>query len=145
MIGFYLSLGSPFIDTIFTPYISSEWGWDSISKRSQSAGLFGKDLELFLIEFYVDGEFEIALPKSRKLGNYVSKTRTVSARIPVRNEEFYLVGDQERKQFLAEAILWAVTTARKRLEKRGLDIDFAKLLRHVEEKNRQYLSSSRTP
>ena len=126
---------------MFTPYLYGQAGWKSLFDQQVSGKSFGRDLKLFLIEFYVDGELAGQLPLERKMGNYTAKTRTISAKIPVRFHQFHLVDERNRREFIVESIMWAVKSARLRLEPRHLDVDFEKLQHHVEETNRQFLAS----
>jgi hypothetical protein len=86
-------------------------------------------LNLLLIQFHVEGQFMILGSAELKVRNYSTKNKDIAVVIPVTPSRFHEVGEVQRREFVLQSTLDAITAVERRLHKRHLNIDFD-LLRH---------------
>jgi hypothetical protein len=137
MIGYYISCSEEVCD-IFKPYVWDKHGLDTLMKN-KLAGDYGNDMELLLIQYYVEGKFSNYLPAQPKLGNYMKKSRDIVVAIGVPRESFHDRNEFERREFIVDSTLNAIKLVKERLIKKKLDVDFDKLTKDVREVSREYL------
>jgi hypothetical protein len=139
MIGYYISCGDTEVCDVFTPYVGMEKGIstqiDAVLKKEN----YGNDMQLLLIQYYVEGRFSNYLPSQPKLGNYVKKNKDIAVAIGVTREQFHSRNEFERREFIVDSTLSAIKLVKERLLKKKLDIDFNRLIDDVQEITVEYL------
>jgi hypothetical protein len=91
------------------------------------AGAYGPDLEFILIFFHVEGELSwFSMPVKAKLRRYSEKDKTIRYDVPITKTEFFDLDEVSRVAFIIKAINDGAAAVRRRLEKKGLRIDFEK-------------------
>ena len=128
MIKYFVKAGDPRVGEMIDPYI---WGLSGIRTLLKPLGEknYGDGLILLLIQFYVEGQFPIFGPAELKVLNYSTKNKDIAVTIPVTPSRFHEVGEAQRREFVLQSTLDAITAVEHRLQKRHLNIDFD-LLRH---------------
>ena len=125
MIGYYLHAGDEESADMFTPYI---WGSNGLGKRIKNqldVSNLGFGLNLLLVKYYLEGKFSSYLPLEPKLGNYLKKNKDIGIDIGVTREAFHLREEFERREFIEDSTMKAVSMVQKRLDRKKLDINFA--------------------
>ncbi|WP_109672055.1 hypothetical protein [Dyadobacter jejuensis] len=133
MIGYYLSTGDEEVSNMFSPYVWKENGLDTLMDLKLAKKNYGDDLDLLLIQYYVEGKFSSYLPEEPKVGNYLKKNKDIAVAIAVTRDVFHDRNEFERREFIVNSTLNAIELVRKRLIKKKLDIDFDSLIRDVKE------------
>lgn len=77
------------------------------------------------MKYYLEGKFSSYIPLEPKLGNYLKKSRDIGVDIGVTKDAFHLREEVERKEFIVDSTLKAVSLVQKRLGNKKLDINFA--------------------
>ena len=139
MIGYYISCGDTEVCDVFTPYVGMGKGIgiqiESVMKKEN----YGNDMELLLIQYYVEGRFSSYLPSQPKLGNYVKKNKDIAVAIGVTRAQFHSRNEFERREFIFDITLNAIKLFNERLIKKKLDINFDKLLCDFQNVAKEYL------
>ena len=128
MIRYFLSTGDEIVSNIFTPYVWKEHGLGTLLDKEIKNKNYGKDLELLLIKYYVDGKFNVNEPRSPKVSNYSKKNKDIAVDIVVTPELFHNKNEFERREFILDSTMNAVKLVKDKLTKKKLDINFDELL-----------------
>ena len=96
------------------------------------------DLELLLIQYYVEGKFSRYLPEEPKVGNYSKKNKDIAVAIGVPCHLFHVKNEFERREFIVDSTLSAIVLVKNRLEKKKLDINFSALIKDIKELSFEY-------
>ena len=142
IIGFFQLSGDEDVGDLFTPYV---WGENCFTKFINpiiKSANYGIDLKLILIQYYVEGKFDLNAPDKPKLSNYSSKKKDIAVTIHVTRDKFHDVSDSKRRQFIVETTLQAIDMVEKRLSKRKLDINFDALRKDIQKAAKEYLKSA---
>ena len=123
---------------MFSPYVWDKHGLDTLMKKKLAKN-YGNDMELLLIQYYVEGKFSSYMPVQPKLGNYMKKSRDISIAIGVLREKFHNRNEFERREFIVDSTVNAIKMVKDRLRKKKLDVDFDKLIQDVEQVSKEYL------
>jgi hypothetical protein len=142
MVGYFVSSGDPEVDSMFAPYV---WGATGLANLLKPLKLknYGTELKLLLIEYYVEGKFTEHLFDEIRLRNYSTKSKDISAQVPVRRSDFHDRTDRQRREFLLKTTLEAIELVRGRLEKRKLGVDFDRLRQDVEAVGIDFVAAAR--
>src|SRR5689334_1835184 len=100
MIGYYISTGDEDIADTFLSYVWKEFGFGTLIKEHLAGKGYGKDLELLLIKYYVEGKFSRYLPHEPKVNNYMSKNKDIGVDVAVTRELFHDRNEFERREFI---------------------------------------------
>ena len=138
MIGYYVSCSDEVCD-MFKPYVWDKHGLDTLLKKKNAGKNYGKDLDLLLIQYYVEGKFSSYIPVEPKPGNYKAKSKDIAVAVGVTREAFHNCNEFERREFIVDSTINAINIVKKRLTKKKLDIDFDKLVRDVKGIAEDYL------
>lgn len=138
MIKYYLNTGDQEGSDMFTPYVWGKKGFGALMDKSLKKN-YGSDLDLLLIQYYVEGKFSSYIPVEPKPGNYKAKDKDIAVAIGVTREIFHNRNEFERREFIVDSTINAINIVKKRLTKKKLDIDFDKLLKDVQETAKEYL------
>lgn len=141
MIGYYLNAGDQEVSDMFSPYVWGKHGLDTLFKKTLSKKNYGRDLDLLLIQYYVEGEFSSYVPAQPKLGNYMKKSKDIAVALGVTPEKFHKRSEFERREFVVDSTLDAIKRVKARLSKKKLDIDFDKLIEDVQGVANEYLKN----
>lgn len=141
MIGYYINCSDEVCD-MFNPYIWEEHGLGTLLKRKVRNTDYGGDLNLLLIQYYVEGKFSSYIPAEPKPGNYMKKNKDISVAIGVTPDVFHNRNEFERREFVVDSTINAINIVKNRLTKKKLDIDFDKLLVDVQAVAQEYLKQS---
>ncbi|MGZ3821556.1 MAG: hypothetical protein ACXVB6_13245 [Mucilaginibacter sp.] len=133
-----MSSGDENVSDIFTPYIWNKHGLGTLIKNKLK-GNYGNDLELLLIQYYVEGRFSSYLPISPKVSNYMKKSKDIAVAIGVPKILFHDRSEFERREFIVDTTIQAIKLVENRLSKRKLDIDFEELLKDLQTIEKEYL------
>ena len=139
MIGYYLSTGDQQGSDMFSPYVWGSAGFDVLIKQKIKNKDYGKDLELLLIKYYVEGEFSRYLPHEPKVNNYMRKSKDIGVDVAVTRELFHNRNEFERREFVVDSTINVVKLVKDKLKKKKLDIDFDALLNDLKEISAEYL------
>ena len=132
IIRYFLWLGGEDADILFTPYVWGTSGFQYFLEQILSRDIYGNDLKLLLIKFYVVGSvISDEMPSRPKLLNYSRKNKDIAVAFAVTRDKFHDVGERERREFIVNTTLQAIDMVQGRLGKRKLDIDFEALRRDV--------------
>ncbi|QKJ30358.1 hypothetical protein HQ865_11510 [Mucilaginibacter mali] len=137
MIGYYISCSDEVCD-MFKPYVWGKHGIDTVMKIELSND-YGTDLNLLLIQYYVEGKFSNYLPIEPKLGNYKKDSKDITIAIGVTRKGFHEKEEFERREFVVDSTLLAIKLSKNKLFKKKLNIDFDKLLNDVKRVADEYL------
>lgn len=138
MISYYIKASDEICD-IFIPYVWKRYGLGQLIEDYLANKKYGNDLNLLLIQYYVEGKFSSYLPESPKVGNYSTKNKDIAVAIGVTRDIFHDRNEFERREFIVDSTLKAVELVKARLTKKKLDIDFDSLIRDVKELSDIYL------
>ena len=138
MIGYYLNSGDQEGSDMFSPYVWSKHGLDTLMEKKLSND-YGKDMDLLLIQYYIEGRFSNYLPVPPKLGNYMKKSKDITVAVGVTRKLFHDRNEFERREFIVDSTLGAIKLVKERLVKKKLDINFDKLLQDIKEISQEYL------
>ena len=147
MIGYFVSVGDAEIDELFSPYLWGEFGLAKTIKQELKDKKYGHDLDLLLIEYYVEGKF-VPLGSEKLKGedlrvlNYSRKEKAISVAVAVRFPHFHDREQMERKKFLIKTTLAAIDSVREKLEKRGVDTNFDALRQDVDRVGNLFLNAA---
>lgn len=113
------------LDNQFSPYI---WGKRGISDKLKTLKSvdYGKDLQLALFEFHVKPT-PTELSYLKEIGSYHKKDNSIGIPIIITDENFFNKTEEERYQFLKEAILNKMDLLENVVKKKKLDTDVKKL------------------
>ena len=139
MIGYYLHAGDEESADMFTPYI---WGSNGLGKRIKNqldVSNLGFGLNLLLVKYYLEGKFSSYLPLEPKLGNYLKKNKDIGIDIGVTREAFHLREEFERREFIVDSTMKAVSLVQKRLSNKKLDVNFGLLTEKLNTITHEYL------
>jgi hypothetical protein len=139
MIGYYLNAGDEDGSKMFSPYIWDKHGLSTMIKSTLSKTGYGTDMDLLLIQYYVEGKFSSYIPEKPKVGNYLKKNKDISVAIGVTRDVFHDRNEFERREFIVDSTLNAIELVKVRLTKKKLDIDFDSLIKDVKELADTYL------
>ncbi|MCL4507815.1 MAG: hypothetical protein M1434_00880 [Chloroflexi bacterium] len=140
MIGYFFKAGDPQVASMFLPYIGGPSGLGTLLEPLMHKN-YGDALTLLLIQYYVEGKFQINLPDHLKVRNYSTKNRDIAVVIPVTRSVFHEASEEQRREFLLRSTLDAISAVRARLEKRKVNVDFYRLVKDVEEIGKVFISS----
>jgi hypothetical protein len=98
------------------------------SVKKHLASFYGRDLSLILIIYRVQGVTIPVVPDKIRVGHYSAKEKSVGATVGIRAGPFSRASPIDRRRLLAETTISAVKAVRDRLLKRGLDINFDRIL-----------------
>jgi hypothetical protein len=125
MIGIFVLAGDTKVSQIFYPYkkIFSE-----IIEKSLGDKKYGEGIDLILIEYHLEGKF-LPLPEYRyKVNAFRKKERSISVNVYV-PIEFEAFSDSEKKEFISQTAIEAVTLVMKKTRKsERFSIDFDALI-----------------
>src|SRR5690606_26755774 len=113
---------------MFTPYVWKEHGLDTLIEVKLAKENYGTDLDLLLIQYYVEGKFSSYLPEQPKVGNYLKKNKDIAVAIAVTRDIFHDQNEFERREFIVDSTLNAIELVKAKLIKKKLDIDFDRLI-----------------
>jgi len=142
MIRYFILSGDADVEQLFEPYL---WSMKGLARRVKSTcevGAYGSDLRLILIQYYVEGKYDIGAPPAPRLRHYSKKNKDIAVAFPVTHDRFHDVGEQERRQFIVDTTFQSIDMVEARLGKRRLDIDFVSLRRDVNSAAREYLAQA---
>lgn len=142
IIGYFLKvgIGGDRADSLFSPHLFGERGFKTYLLKTLSQGKYGKDLELILIQYYLEGKsLPDNSPHEPRLANYSSKNKDIAIAFSVTRDKFYNVSNIKRRQFIVDTTLQAIDMVKGRLGKRKLDIDFETLRKDVKKAAEEYL------
>ena len=142
IIGYFQLSGDGIVEDLFTPYVWGDKGYTTFINPKITSTNYGTGLKLILIQYYVEGKFDIHAPDKPKLSNYSAKNKDIAVTVPVTRDKFHDVSDSKRRQFIADTTLQAIDMVEKRLSKRKLDINFDALRRDIQKAAQEYLKSS---
>jgi hypothetical protein len=141
MIGYYIHAGDDESANMFIPYI---WGVAGLGIRIRNhldISNLGTDLDLILIKYYLEGKFSSYLPIEPNLGNYLKKNKDIGLDIGVTKEAFHLREEFERREFIVDSTMKAVSLVHNRLSKKKLDINFNLLMEQLNIITHEYLGT----
>lgn len=124
---------------MFTPYVWKEHGLDTLIEVKLAKENYGTDLDLLLIQYYVEGKFSSYLPEQPKVGNYLKKNKDIAVAIAVTRDIFHDQNEFERREFIVDSTLNAIELVKAKLIKKKLDIDFDRLIKDIKELANVYL------
>lgn len=139
MVKYYLNSGDEHGSEMFSPYIWGKSGLGTLIDTLLSKDIYGSDLKLLLIQYYVEGEFSRYLPAEPKVNNYSTKNKDISVAIGVPKSLFHDRNEFERREFIVDTTLNAIEMVKVKLEKKKLDIDFLALVHDVTQLCEEYL------
>lgn len=137
IIGYFISAGDVDVGNLITPYIN---GFENYFEPILTSKNYGTDLELLLVQYYVEGKFDICAPEKSRILNYSNKNKDIAVAFSVTRNKFHDVSDHKRRLFIVNTTLQAIDMVEKRLGKRKLDIHFASLRKDVRAAAEDYLS-----
>jgi len=143
LLGYFLKigLGGTKIGNIFEKYIWTEDGFIRFMEKYNIIEKYGIDLDLILIQYYVEGEkMPGNSPDQPRLSNYSKKNQDIAVAFAVTREKFHDVGEQQRREFIVNTTLQAIDMVEGRLGKRKLDINFDALRRDVKKAAADFLN-----
>ena len=115
----------------FRPYIDGEKGIVNILKKLKYED-YGKDLELALFQFYVKPTL-IEIQRLKEIESYRKKEKAIGIPIIVTDENFFNKSEEERYNFLKQAILQKMDLLAEVIKKKKLDTNMVKLKIDLEE------------
>ncbi len=139
MVGYYIDAGDEHVSELITPYLWQDYGLSTLLKKETRNRNYGKDLELLLIKYYVEGKFSSYLPHEPKVNNYMSKSKDIGVDIAVTKDLFHDRNEFERREFIVDSTLHAIKLIRDKLKKKKLDINFESLIKDIIEISEEYL------
>ena len=139
MLGYFLKSGDETVSKMFTPYIWQEHGLGTLFNNMFSNKVYGPDLKLLLIMYYVEGKFEINGPALTKVNNYSRKNKDINVATTVKLGQFHDRNEFERREFILENTLNAVKLVREKLTKKKLNINFEELMSDIIKAGNAYL------
>jgi hypothetical protein len=143
MIGYFIKSGDERVSEMFTPYIWKEHGLGTLYENKFLNKDYGKDLNLILIKYYVEGKFEIYGPKFPKVTSFSNKNKDIGIEISVSCEYFHNRNEFERREFVLDSTINAVKLVKDKLQKRKLDIKFDELISDINSVGKEYLSNGK--
>lgn len=142
IIKYYVSCGDDKISEMFTPYVWKEYGLDTVLEKCIQSQKFDSDLYLLLVEYYVEGKFDVNGPEYPKVSNYSKKNKSVSVAFTVRKKMFHDRNEFERREFIVDSTIQAIRLVKEKLSKKKLNIDFDQLLLEIKPAIEKYLTSN---
>jgi hypothetical protein len=138
VIRYFQKSGDSDSGDVFSPYIWGNLGFTRVLEKYLSCG-YGRDLELLLVQYYVEGIYDINAPENPRQSNYSKKNKDIAVAFSVTKENFHNVGERERRQFIVDTALQAIDLVEGRLGKRKLDIDFKRLKEDVSRAGEEFI------
>jgi len=140
IIGYFLVGGGDDKGDDIRMYIWKRKGFSRFLSKHVYGNAYGKDLELLLIQYYVDGPLKAPnMPIKAKIRNYSNKNKDIAVAFPVTPDRFHDAEEPERRRFVVGTTLDAIDLVETRLGKRKLDIDFARLRSDVFTASQEFL------
>jgi hypothetical protein len=132
LFGYFIKAGDDKVSELIAPLI---WGREGILSLLESVSKkdYGRDLELVLIQYYVEGEFPVHGPEEMKVGRYSSKEKNIAVAITVHKHNFHNLERNDRKDFVSKTSLDAFEAVAKKLSKRKLYFDFENWINDIKE------------
>jgi hypothetical protein len=139
IIKYFTKSGDEKVSEMFTPYVWQEHGFNTVLNEYLLNHDFGTDLKLLLVEYYVEGKFDVNGPVYPKVSNYSKKDKSISVAFTVSKIVFHDRNEFERREFIIDSTKKAVELVRDKLLKKRLNIDFEKLLNEIKPVINKYL------
>lgn len=136
MIKYFLSVGGDGAGVIFPDYLWEENGFIKTLEPKLRKDGYGKELELFLIEYYVSGNqptmgIEKLKGQELRVLRYNSKEKSIAVAMHVSFRNFVGLSEKQRRQFIVQTTLKAVDAARDRYKNRRWDVNFELLRQDI--------------
>jgi hypothetical protein len=139
MIKYFMNSGDENVSKMFTPYLWGEHGFSTLFEDRYANKQYGNDLKLLLIKYYIEGKFDINGPESIKVNNYLKKSRDIGVDILVPFDKFHYRNEFERREFIVDTSMNAISLVKEKLVPRKLDINFDLLSNDLIQTSQEYL------
>ncbi len=140
MIGFFEKAGDPEAGDLFDIYVWGAHGIRTLVEKGLAGRTYGKDFELILIRYYVEGKHPVNGPHKPTVSRYSAKDKNISVSIPVRREDFHNLDSKGRKRFIVDSIRTALALVEERSRKTKLDLHYEELCKDLKGIFSRYLS-----
>jgi len=140
VIKYFGKMGDECVSNLFSSYLWKEKGLDRLLDEEIGNKRYGIDLELLLIQYYVEGEFDPNGPEHPKVSNYSKKNKDIAVAISVTKSLFHNRDEFARREFIVDSTINAIKLVKDKLIKKKLDIDLDLLIADVKEISKKYLN-----
>ena len=109
------------------------WGSNGLAEvmKELRYSEYGKDLQLILIEYYIEGTIPTPIPTDLVVGRFHPKDKSIGVVVPATRDMFDSGRYAGPRQFLADTTLAAVAAVAAKYSKKRYDTDFVALQRDV--------------
>ena len=133
-------MGDEHVSNLFSSYLWNEKGFDFMLHEGIGSKSYGNDLELLLIQYYVEGDFDTNGPEHPKVSNYSKKNKDIAVAISVTKNLFHNRDEFSRREFIVDSTENAISLVKEKLDKKKLDVNLDLLLADVKEISKKYLN-----
>lgn len=141
MVGYFIKGGDEQVSDMFIKYVWQEKGFENYLEELTLNKKYSSELDLLLVQYYVEGKFDTNGPEEPTVSNYSMKEKSISVAMSVRNKDFHNKGERERKEFIVKSTIDAIELAKPKILKKKIEVDWDALLTDVKQAGIKFMES----